>query len=431
MKLGGRISAAIEVLEDIERRRRPATDALKDWGLSHRFAGSGDRAAIGNLVFDCLRWKASSGWRLDSESARCIVLATLVWRWGMALADLERGLGEDRHAPAALDDRERALLTEDRLIEAPGWVVGDIPEWLSPAFEDNFEDEYVVEGEALAERPPVDIRVNTLKSDHDKVLKALSHAGAKPTAIAPHGLRIAAPAGFRRAANVQTEPGYQKGWFEIQDEGSQVAALLVDARPGEQILDFCAGGGGKTLAMAMAMQNRGQIHAYDGDRARLAPIYERIQRAGARNVTVHDPRGGPPAALKGRMDRVVVDAPCTGTGVWRRRPDAKWRLGENALADRIKEQAQILGEAKEFVRPGGYLCYITCSLLLAENEERIAAFLEENSDFELLSAGEVWQERLGYDKPKPWSQDYCSVTMTPASTDTDGFFFSVVGRKKP
>jgi len=430
MRLGGRISAAIEVLADIATRRRPATDALKDWGLSHRFAGSGDRAAIGNLVFDCLRWRASSAWRMDSDDPRAVVLATLVHRWSMAPDDMAASFGVDRHAPEALSDGERALLTEDRLVEAPGWVMADIPEWTAAAFMENFEDEYVLEGEALAMRPPVDLRVNTLKADREKVLKALSGFQAKASETAPHGIRIRPPAGFKRAANVQTEAGYQKGWFEIQDEGSQIAGALVGARPGEQILDYCAGGGGKTLAMAMAMENKGQIHAFDSDKARLAPIYDRLKRAGTRNVKVVDPRQGLGDALKGRMDRVVIDAPCTGTGVWRRRPDAKWRLTENALEERMREQAAILDAASEFVRPGGYVCYITCSVLMSENEGQIAAFLERSTGFELLSAGEVWQDLIGYDKRQPWSSDYCSLTMTPASTDTDGFFFSVLERTK-
>jgi len=430
MKLGGRISAAIEVLADIENRRRPATDALKDWGLSHRFAGSGDRAAIGNLVFDCLRWRASSAWRMDGGDARGVVLATLAYRWSMSLDDLSNSFAQDQHAPEPLSETDRFLLSEDRLVEAPGWVVADIPEWTSAAFEENFEDEYVLEGEALAMRPPVDLRVNTLKADREKVLKALSSFQAKPTETAPHGIRIKPPAGFKRSANVQVEAGFQKGWFEIQDEGSQIAGALVGARPGEQILDYCAGGGGKTLALAMAMENRGQIHAFDRDRGRLAPIYDRLKRAGTRNVKVIDPRDGISDDLKGKMDRVVIDAPCTGSGVWRRRPDAKWRLTENALEDRMKEQATILDAASEFVRPGGYLCYITCSVFISENEAQIAAFLERTPGFELLSAGEVWQDLIGLDKRQPWSSDLCSLTMTPASTDTDGFFFSVMEKTK-
>lgn len=428
MKLGGRISAAIEVLADIDKRRRPATDALKDWGLSHRFAGSGDRAAIGNLVFDSLRWKASSGWRMDTSDARGIVLATLVYRWSMAINDMSASFGEDRHAPEVLSDAERQLLTEDRLIEAPGWVVADIPEWTSSAFQENFDDDYVLEGEALAMRPPVDLRVNTLLSDQETVLNALSAFQPTATETAPHGVRIKPPAGFKRAANVQIEAGFQKGWFEIQDEASQIASVLIGARPGEKILDLCAGGGGKTLALSMAMENKGQIHAFDRDKRRLAPIYERLRRAGTQNVNVIDPSVGIPDELKGTIDRVVIDAPCTGSGVWRRRPDAKWRLSEKSLEDRMKEQAAILDTATNYVRPGGYICYITCSMLMSENEAQISAFLERTPGFELLSVGEVWQDLIGYDKRQPWSSDYCSITMTPASMDTDGFFFSVLGK---
>ena len=215
-----------------------------------------------------------------------------------------------------------------------------------------------------------------LKADRPKVLKALARFGATETPFSPDGVRIAATEGEGRHPNVQNEPAFQKGWFEVQDEGSQIAALMVGARPGEQVLDLCAGAGGKTLALASAMANKGQVFATDSDRARLAPIFERLKRAGARNVQVRE-AGAPLDDLAGRMDAVLIDAPCTGTGVWRRRPDAKWKLTDQALALRLGEQAALLADAARYVKPGGRLVYVTCSLLPDENADQVAAFLAD------------------------------------------------------
>ncbi len=428
MKLAGRMQAAIEVLDDIAARRRPAQDALKDWGLAHRFAGSKDRAAIGNLVHDALRRQASIAWRMDADTARALVLGTVVLSWDHTLDDLDQAFAADRHAPPPLDDTERRALSGSSLKGAADWIKADIPGWAADHLQANFDDAWIKEGAALAGRPPLDIRVNTLKAAQAKVQKSLARYKARPCAIAEHGLRIAARQGPERLPNVQAEAGFQKGWFEIQDEGSQVVSRLVYARPGEQVLDYCAGGGGKTLAMAADMENKGQIHAFDADRLRLAPIHERLKRAGTRNVQVLDAATVPPPDLQARMDRVLVDAPCTGSGTWRRRPDAKWRLSESAIDDRVAEQTAILNAASAFVRPGGFLAYVTCSLFPAENEDRVYDFLERNPDFEIVSAGEVWQEVYGFDKPQPWSADMMSITLTPASTETDGFYFAVMER---
>ncbi len=428
MKSAGRLQAAIEVLEDIEQRHRPASLALAEWGRGHRFAGSGDRAAIGNIVYDALRHRASIAWCMGNETARALALGVMVFHWGETAKSLGEMFEGDAHAPEALSDAEIKALTSGTLEDAPGWVQADIPEWLEEAFEDNFADEFITEGQALSNRPSTDFRINTLKADRDKVMKALKRFNLEPTELSPNGLRIPPSEGAARTANLQPEAAYQKGWVEVQDEGSQVSSLLVYARPGEQVLDFCAGAGGKTLAMAAAMENKGQIFAYDSDRNRLKPIYERLKRAGTRNVQVRAP-GDSLEDLVGKMDRVVVDAPCTGSGVWRRRPDAKWRLTPDALGQRLGEQSQILEEASRYVRPGGYLCYITCSVLAQENEAQVYSFLEDQEEFELLSAGEVWEELFPGTDSKPWSSDSCTITLTPSSTGTDGFFFAVMGRR--
>ena len=420
MRLGGRISAAIEVLQDIERQRTPVGMALRDWAKAHRFAGSKDRAAIGNIVYDALRRKSSYAYRMDDDSARALAFAAARWGCGVSLEQME--FGDDRHAPKALSDDEKAKLNgQIDLADAPEWVRADVPEWLWPAFENNFTDEAVEEGAALAARPPLDLRVNTIKATRDSI-----DTDAKPTPLSPVGLRHPPVDGFGRHPDVQSSEAYQRGRVEIQDEGSQLVSLLVAAQPGERVLDYCAGGGGKSLALAADMDNRGTVYAYDIDKRRLAPTWQRADRAGASIVEVIDK--GKLKTLEGRMDRVLIDAPCTGVGTWRRRPDAKWRLSENALERRTKEQVTVLDQGSQYVKPGGYLFYVTCSVLAEENEAQVYAFLERTPGFTLLSAGEVFEERFGVGGPKPWSEDGLTLTMTPASTGTDGFFFAVMER---
>ncbi|PCI04064.1 MAG: MFS transporter [Hyphomicrobiales bacterium] len=428
MRLGGRVQAAIEVLSDIEKRNRPASSCLKDWGVAHRFAGSGDRSAIGNLVYDALRNKTANAFCIGNDSARGIVMAVLVRQWEMTPEEIAEAFDGDKFAPEPLSAEEIASLENIELSTAPPHIQANIPEWCVDSFEANFDEEWIAEATALCERPPLDIRVNTLKATREKVLKALTRQGAKLTSIARSGLRIEAGKQNSRLPNVQAEAGYQKGWFEIQDEGSQIVGDLVFARPGEKILDFCAGAGGKTLALSATMENKGQVHAHDSDKIRLKPIYERLKRAGTRNVQVHGPDDDM-SALVDKMDRVIIDAPCTGSGTWRRRPDAKWKLTKKTLEERLREQEEVLSEAAPFVKPGGFLIYITCSLLPEENENQVYSFMEDNPQFELLSAGEVWQDLFGFDKKNPWSSDMMTVTLTPASTGTDGFFFAVMGRK--
>ncbi|MCI5075324.1 RsmB/NOP family class I SAM-dependent RNA methyltransferase [Oricola sp.] len=427
MRLGGRVDAAIEVLRDIAERRRPAADALKDWGLSHRFAGSGDRAAIGNLVFDALRKKLSTAHLMEDDGPSALAFGTLWRQWGLSPEKMQELFEGDRFAPEVPVAALQAAASRDFAFAKPH-VEADIPDWCADYFEENFDDEWVSEAAALSERAPLDMRVNTLKADRDKVQKQLAKFGAKPTKTARHGLRIAPGKGADRLPNVQAEPAFQKGWFEIQDEGSQIVADLVFARPGEQVLDYCAGGGGKTLALAAALDNKGQVHAWDADRTRLAPIFDRLKRADTRNVQVHA-ADADLSPLAGRMDRVLVDAPCTGSGTWRRNPDAKWRLTRAALEKRLEEQAEVLDKASAYVKPGGFLVYVTCSVFPQENEYQVYAFGERHKDYDLLSAGEVWQDLFGFDKAQPWSADMNCITLTPRATGTDGFFFSVMQRR--
>ena len=423
MRLGGRIAAAAEVLEDILSRRTPAAMALRDWGKAHRFAGSKDRSAIGNIVHDALRRKSSIAFRMDSEAPRALALGATVFSGGIDVGTLKEQLAGDKHfTPELSKDELEKLHGKIELDTAPEWVRADVPEWIWPSFETNFAETAVTEGAALTVRPPLDLRVNTIKAKRDDV----SIKGAAPTDTSPIGLRLPPVEGFARHPNVQSDPQFLTGQFDIQDEGSQIVSLLVAAQPGETVLDYCAGGGGKSLALAADMNNDGAVYAFDIDKRRLAPTYDRALRAGASIINVVQPPAKSLNHLRGTVDRVPIDAPCTGVGTWRRKPDAKWRLSEDALARRMKEQVKVLDEAKDFVKPGGYLFYVTCSVLAAENEHQVYAFLERTPEFSLVSAGEVWEERFGVETPKPWSADGCTLTLTPASTNTDGFFFAVM-----
>ena len=432
MKLGGRIAAAIEVLDDVAAKRRPVADALKDWGLAHRFAGSGDRAAIGNIVYDVLRRKRSFGWRMGNDSPRALVFAALMDGESLGAEAMLAALEGDRFAPQTPASSDLARFEAADLAAAPPAVRADLPDWLAREFETSLGEGWIEEAAALAERPPLDLRVNTRLSDRATVAADLAGLGARPTALAPAGLRIPPISGTGRHPNVQAEAGFRKGWFEVQDEGSQIVAALVGAKPGEAVLDFCAGAGGKTLALAAAMGGEGELHAFDSDKQRLAPIYERLKRAEAAGVAVHAPREDL-AALGGRMDRVVVDAPCTGAGTWRRRPDAKWRLAASAVDKRTAEQDAALDAAARFVRPGGMLAYITCSLLKRENADRAAAFLQRHGDFTAGNAAALWSEALPEAGERYRTEGIgggTALSLTPRLTGTDGFFFAPLIRRR-
>jgi 16S rRNA (cytosine967-C5)-methyltransferase len=428
MTPGARVAAAIEVLDDILARRRPAQDALKDWGLAHRFAGSKDRAAISGLVFDALRRKSSAAWIMQDETPRAIVLGALHLQRGLPVEEIASLCSGEGHSPAALSEAERAHLSEATLDGAPLHVTADIPEWLAPHFIAAFGGRTMQEGRALAERAPIDLRVNSLKASRDKALAALAHLHAEPTPFSPIGLRIA-PGVDGRGPALAAEPAFVKGWVELQDEGSQLASLVCAAKSGEQVLDLCAGGGGKTLALAAEMENRGQIYATDMDGRRLMPIYARLERANARNVQVRAPRGGANilADLQNRCDLVLIDAPCTGTGAWRRNPDAKWRIRPGALAERIKAQDELLARAADYVKPGGRIVYATCSVLRDENEDRVGAFLQNNPQFTLQSA-KAMTARANLPGLQQFAADDSDLRLSPATTHTDGFYVAMLTR---
>ena len=430
MTPGGRLAAAIEVFAEIETRHRPAAEALKDYGLAHRFAGSKDRAAVASYVFDALRRRASAAWLMGADTPRAILLGALARARGLDVAAIAGLCSGEAHAPEALSAAEEQALTRCSLEGASAAVLGDFPDWLEPSFRATFPETLAAEMQAMAARAPLDIRVNTLRATREKVTTALAHLEPAPTPYAPNGLRLPlGPDG--RGPALSGEPAFIKGLVEVQDEGSQLAALLAAAKPSEQVLDLCAGGGGKTLALAALMDNKGQIYASDTEGRRLMGLYPRLAKSGARNVQLRSPRKGVPPLddLKARCDLVLVDAPCTGTGTWRRNPDAKWRVRPGALEQRIKEQDAVLAQASAYVKPGGRIVYVTCSLLIEENEARVAAFLAARPDYVLRPAAEVATSAglaALVDFADPTGT---GLRLSPLRTGTDGFFVAEMVRR--
>ncbi|MDB5432126.1 MAG: transporter [Caulobacter sp.] len=470
MRDGGRLSAAIEVLSDIEARHKPARLALKAWGDGARYAGAKDRAFVSGLVLDVLRRKRSLAWLMDAETDRARVLAALRAVWAWPVDRIEAAFGDEPHGPGTLTPDELARLqrivspgeptpvfiavspegqtsVDGRVIDgeldreglaallagpretlgyplpdtAPAGVRGDYPDWLDGALIRIFGDDRAAEGQALATRAPVDMRANTLKADTGRVIHALATFNPETNEMLPDAVRIPAPAASERAAPVESSPVFEKGWFEVQDLGSQLAAACAGDIKGRQVLDFCAGGGGKTLALAAAMENKGQLYAYDSEARRLSDTVKRSQRAGVRNLQIRSPlEADPLRELDARMDLVFVDAPCTGSGTWRRHPDTKWRLSPEQLERRIAEQDAVLSQAQAFVKPGGRLVYVTCSLLAEENEDRIAAF---------LAAHDGWSVRPpALEAVQPYLTPGGFVRLTPRTAATDGFFVALLER---
>ena len=432
MTPAARLSAAIELIDTIDAERVPAAKALKEWGTAHRYAGSGDRAAISGLIWDVLRRRASSAFLMDADTSRARVLGMMKLERGMSTDAIAALCDGGRFAPEPLTEAERTALASRTLEGAPPHIAGDYPEWLDAHLADVFGDDRVAEATAMASRAPLDLRVNTLKAKREKVLASLKHLGAQPTPWSRIGLRIELGADARNPG-IHAEEDFIKGAIEVQDEGSQLAAMFAAAKPGEQVIDLCAGAGGKTLALAAMMGGKGRLIATDRDKRQLAPIFERLSRAGVHNAEVRSPKGDadPLADIKASADLVLIDAPCTGTGTWRRNPDAKWRMRPGALEVRLKDQAEVLDRAAGMVKPGGRIAYVTCSVLPSENGEQVRSFLARHPQFSIQplyeTASVLWDKAEDFEKaalqsPEGW-------LMTPRRTGTDGFFVSVLKKR--
>ena len=369
---------------------------------------------------------------MGDDRPRAILIGMLRLQHGLAAPTIAGLFSGERFAPEPLTERERERLETGSLADAPPDVAGDVPDWVLPVLAETFGDALLAELRALGRRAPLDIRVNTLKRDRAAALEGLAHLSPQPTPHAPDGLRI--PIGEDgRGPALHVEPEFLEGWYEIQDEGSQLASLLCGARPDETVVDLCAGGGGKTLALAAAMDHTGQLIATDDDPRRLAPIHDRLRRAGAK-AEVRTPRAGRARAdvladLDGTIDRVVVDAPCTGLGTWRRNPDAKWRLRPGSLSARVADQAEVLDRAARLARPGGRITYVTCSLLPQENDAAVAGLLARSGGtFAVVEARSV-VEPIAPTLAAAVRFTEHGLQMSPALTGTDGFYVATLERR--
>jgi len=419
MTPSARLQAAIEILTGLEARSTPADRLLRDWFRARRYAGSKDRAAIGEFVFTILRHRASFGWRMGGdESPRALVLAALLAE-GKSPADVAALFDGGKYSPPPLSDAETARLSTPPSGEPPLYVQGEFPAFLEGELVRAFGTDLIAETRALCARAPVDLRVNTLKAAREDVLCALRGDGvaAGETPYSPIGIRIA---GERLATDLRRSALFESGAIEFQDEAAQVAAILCAAKPGERICDLAAGAGGKSLALAAAMENKGEIVACDVAAQRLARIGPRAARAGAIIITPHLMNHGLPT---GPFDAVLIDAPCSGSGTWRRQPELKWRTSPEWLAGLTAVQRRLLADGAKLVRPGGRLIYATCSVLPGENEDRVAEFLARNPQFRVLPAGPVWQVAV---PRRVWPVAGDKFRASPYATGTDGFFACVM-----
>ncbi len=432
MTPSAQIAAAIELLAAIAADGRPADSVASYYFKTRRYIGSKDRRAISNRVWGVLRRRARLGWWLTQLEAedfpRERVLADLVLTERLGEPDLKHLFSGEKNCPEKLTPDDRRLITELSSKDIfnhgmPTWVRAEFPEWIEPRLIDLFGDELGREMGVMREEAPVDLRVNTLKADRDTALGALAKEGFKsePTPLSPVGLRLPA------RISLTAQDLFKQGLVEVQDEGSQVVSLLVGAQPGQAVMDFCAGAGGKTLALAASMNNKGRLVACDTHAGRSERAVLRLRRAGVHNVTRHVLEGEGDKWLKrqkGTFDRVLVDAPCSGSGTWRRNPDAKWRLSEQGLLELVALQGKILEQASELVKSGGRLVYATCSLLPEENERQIAAFLAAHPDFAVMPIADVWGGTIGTACPVPGPY----LRLSPANHNTDGFFAAVMHR---
>lgn len=395
MKQSGRIRAAIELLDEIFSFRQPADNTVNVYFRTRRYIGGGDRREISALVWFVLRrygrLRRSFG---KDPTGREAVAAALRYR-GTPIDPLFDG---DKYSPAPLTAEERAALARlpDNLPDA----VAECPDWLRGRIDD-------ADIRAMVDEAPLDLRVNTLKSTREDVLKLLEQSGikAEKTPYSPVGVRV------RERVNVTALPVYTDGLVEIQDEGSQIVSLLTRAEAGQIAIDWCAGGGGKTLALSAMMNAKGTLYAADMNVKRLRDLPERAARAGANNVILLNDYN----SLK-QYDLVLVDAPCTGTGTWRRSADARWRISPEQSAQIIETQQKILDKACRFVKKNGRLFYITCSLDAAENEDQAAAFIQNHTDFVPEDLSPVLKETTGIE------QSGKTVRLRPSVCETDGFF---------
>ena len=404
------------VLGQLLRFEYPADAVVSRYFRDHHQLGHADRAFVAETVFAVLRRgrsiEARCAGRL-SDRARLLVALAVVRGWSQReLAPVLKASEVDWLAAA------KAMAEEDF---RPA-VRCDLPDWLYGVLEVQFgADEVLRLAAALNQPAPLDLRVNTLKTNREAVLAQFAAEGIAAVAgsLSPLAIRL------RDKPALARHPLFLAGAFEVQDEGSQLLGYLMEPRRGEMVVDFCAGAGGKTLLLGALMRNTGRLYAYDVSDKRLARLKPRLARSGLSNVhpvRIEHERDTRIKRLAGKVDRVLVDAPCSGLGTLRRNPDLKWRQGEDSVAELAVKQAAILEAAARLVRPGGRVVYATCSLLTAENEAVVDAFLAGHPDFTLAPASEVLA-RHGI------AVDGDFLRLLPHRQNTDGFFAAVLDKK--
>lgn len=440
MQPAARLAAIIELLTEIEAemtaRKAPADVLVANYFRARRYAGSKDRRAVSDRIYAILRNRGLYGWALEQAgqgiSARALLIAHLVRREPEQLALFG---GDDRFAPTAVDTQEAKVIARLQDINwdtAPDAVVAGVPSWSEEGLRARFGDEFAHAAQALLGKAPLDVRINPLKAKglgFDKILKKDYQLFDK-LKFSENSYRASS------SVNLLANAAYKQGLIEIQDEAAQTASMLVGAEAGQQVVDLCAGAGGKSLAMAATMENRGQIHAFDISKKRLTEFGKRMQRAGARNIQIaqlpHEDKARQErlATLANQAHRVVLDVPCSGTGTWRRSPDQRWRFDAAALDALTAVQDALLREGAAMVRPGGRLVYMTCSLLPQENEDRVAAFLESAGAamWQTVDYRSIWPESTAPNLPDTLSSNPAFLQLAPHSHGTDGFFIAVLQR---
>jgi 16S rRNA (cytosine967-C5)-methyltransferase len=434
---GARLAAVIEALDTIRDSRAAADEVLKAWGREHRFAGSKDRHAIAGRAYDVLRARSRLAWAMGGDGGRALVLGALRWLDGLDIAEIAALFDGQGYAPPPLSDHEAALLDAPQQ-PPPDWVWAGVPPFVTPILQARFDTEWLAEAQALTQdRAPVDLRVNTLRGGMAQALALLLTDGLRPerTALSAHGLRLPS----ELARDVQSTRAFATGWVEVQDEASQIAAALAGAQPGQTVVDYCAGGGGKTLALAAPMdakegdKGEGRLIALDVNAKRLDAIGPRLARAGAAAEVRRIGTGGEGSEdLAGVADLVFVDAPCSGSGAWRRHPEGTWRLTEETVQRMAAQQRDILAHASRLVRPGGRLVYATCSVLSPENEAVADAFEQAEPDFRPVPVEEAAQTPALTDAARTRLGELAAgghmLQLTPRRTGTDGFFLALYER---
>lgn len=430
MTPGARIAAAIEILEKVERSGSPAEDVVSSYIRGRRYIGSKDRRAVTGRVFEVLRRHARLDWLTGSSEPRLRVIADLLLSEGISKEEITQLFNGEGYAPPPLSDDEIALLeklkdTSFAGADYPPEVKAELPDWIAEKLSQQWGDNFLDEATALNQPATLDLRVNTLKGDCARALQVLQkdQIEAEATAHSPLGLRV------KGRVNLQASTAFKGGFIEVQDEGSQLVALLVAAKADLKTIDLCAGGGGKTLAIGAAMKDGGPLIACDNDLDRLKKIKPRLRRGGVSNVTRHLLTGDDdPFYTEHALtaERVLTDVPCSGSGAWRRAPTQKWRLTPERLEELVAVQRQIMIQAADLILPGGRLIYATCSVLSEENEDQITWFLEQRADFKVLPISEIWQAVIGTKCPDSAVKDGTYLSLTPARHDTDGFFVAVL-----